>query len=34
MLVENIEFKVTKITYIQVTTILSQKKIGIKKYND
>ena len=26
MLVENIEFKVTKITYIQVTTILYKKK--------
>ena len=44
MLLENIEFKVRKITYIQVTTILEpkkkkkkkrkRKKKGIKKNND
>ena len=31
MLVENDEFKVTKITYIQITTILLQKKNGYKE---
>ena len=35
MLIENIEFKLTKITYIQVTRLLLQKnKKSIKKYND
>ena len=31
MLVENIEFKATKITYIQVTTITKKKKEGYKE---
>ena len=36
MLVENMKFNVTKITYIQVTTILypKEKKESIKKYID